>query len=68
MTRPPFYAGTAPERWLRSPRDAFTPAEYACAVERFGGKPARPIIKAVFAFAALAIIVPLLVAVVVRLV
>lgn len=35
MNRPPFYPGTAPMQWLRTPRTGHTPAEYACAVERF---------------------------------
>lgn len=34
MSRPVFYAGTSPEAWLRTPRNAHTPAEIACAIER----------------------------------
>jgi len=35
MSRPPFYAGTAPSQWLRTPRTGHNPAELACAIERY---------------------------------
>jgi hypothetical protein len=58
--KPPFFPGTAPEIWLRTPRTAHTPAEYACAVEIHNPlPPIKPIFRAVAVVAALAILIPL---------
>lgn len=57
MSRPPFYAGTAPSAWLRTPRTSESPARYAYAGTRF--TPERGMGTAIFWFVALPLLIML---------
>lgn len=58
MNKPPFFAGTAPDAWLVTPRTGRTPAEHACALERPAPKvttPMRALIKGIGASMAISL-------------